>query len=132
MIRLVATAVISVIANAIALVVANAFLEDMELGVSGFITAVVVFTVAMVLAEPLTRQIALKNAPALIGSTALVATVLALVTTAMFTDSLTVRGLTTWVLATVIVWVIAMAARLLLPTIMFKKALAQRSANQAA
>lgn len=132
MIRLVATAVISTIANAIALVVANVLLDDMHLGVSGFVIAVVVFTVAMVLAEPMTRQVAFKNAPALIGSTALVATVLALVATAILTDSLTIRGLTTWVLATVIVWVIAMTARLLLPLVIFKKALAQRSANRAA
>ncbi len=131
MIRLVATAVISIVANAIALVAANLILDDMDLGVSGFIIAVVVFTVAMVLAEPLTRQVALKSAPALIGSTALVATVLALVTTAILSDSLAIRGLTTWVLATVIVWIIAMAARLLLPAVMFKKVLAQRSADQA-
>lgn len=125
-IRLVATAVVSLLANAVALVVGALVLDDMALGVGGFVLAVAIFTGVAVLVEPLTRQVALKNAPALIGSTALVATVVSLVVTAVLTDSLRISGMTTWVLATVVVWAVGVAARLLLPLVIFKKALARR------
>ena len=36
----------------------------------------------------------------------------------------------TWVLATIIVWLVAMAGRMLLPLVIFKKTLARRGANQ--
>lgn len=132
MIRLVATAVVSFLANAIALVVAAQILPDMALDVSGFLIAVGIFTLAAVLVEPLTRQVAIKSAPALLGSTALVATIVSLVTTAVLSDGLRISGLTTWVLATVIVWAVALAARLLLPLVIFKKVLAQRSSGNRA
>jgi len=35
----------------------------------------------------------------------------------------------TWVLATVIVWVVSLAVKLLLPLVMFKKVPAHRNAN---
>jgi hypothetical protein len=129
MIRLAATAFISFLANAIALIVGAQLLPDMALDVSGFVIAVFIFTAAMVLVEPLTRQVALKNAPALLGSTALVATVLGLIATAVLSDGLRISGLTTWVLATIVVWLTALAGRLLLPVVMFKKILAQRSSS---
>lgn len=127
MIRLVATAVVSFLANAIALVVGAQILADMALDVSGFLIAVFIFTVAAVLVEPLTRQVALTKAPALLGSTALVATIVSLVATAVLSDGLRISGLTTWILATIIVWVVALAARMLLPMVMFKKVLARRA-----
>jgi putative membrane protein len=123
MIRLVAVAVVSVIANAIGLVVAAVVLDDMTLDVAGAVTAILVFTGVAVLVEPLIRQTALKNAPALLGSTALVATLISLVVAALVTDGLSISGTTTWVLATVIVWVVALAARLLLPFVIFRAAL---------
>lgn len=127
MIRLAATAVIAVIANAIGLVIGAQILPDMALDVSGFLIAVLIFTAASVLVEPLTRQVALTKAPALLGSTALVATVLSLVVTALLSDGLRISGLTTWILATIIVWIVALAARMLLPMVMFKKVLARRA-----
>lgn len=124
MIRLVATGVIALLANAIALVVGAQLLDDMSLDGLSFVIAVLIYTGAAVLAEPLIRSMALKSAPALIGSSSLVATLVSLVVTAIVSDGLRISGGTTWVLATVIVWAMALGARLLLPLVMFKKALA--------
>lgn len=129
MIRLAATAVISFLANAIALVVGALVLEDMALDGVAFAIAVVIFTVTGVLIEPLLRQIALKSVPALLGSSALIGTLASLVVTHVVSDGLTISGATTWVLATIIVWLVALAARLLLPVVMFKKALGRASAR---
>lgn len=130
MIRLVASAVVAVLANALGLVVAAVVLDDMGLGALGFVIAVLVFTVAMVLVEPLLRQVALKNAPAILGSSALIAVLISLVVTAIVTDSLTIRGALTWVLATIIVWLVALVGRLLLPMVIFKKVLAESKSRR--
>ena len=71
MIRFILSTIAQLIANAVALLVSNAFLDDMELSANGFITAVVIFTVAEVLLLPFFRQMALTKANALAGSTAL-------------------------------------------------------------
>lgn len=126
MVRLVAVAVVSIIANAVGLVVAALVLDRMGLDVAGFVIAVLIFTGVAVLIEPLIRQTAMKNAPALLGSTALIATLISLVVTTLVSDGLRISGALTWVLATVIVWVVALLARLLLPLIIFKKVLAAR------
>lgn len=123
MIRLVATAVIALLSNAIALVVGAQVLEDMSLDGLGFVIAALIYTGVAVLSEPLIRQMALKNAPALLGSSSLVATLVSLVITSLVTDGLQISGGTTWVLATVVVWAVALAGRLLLPLVLFKKAL---------
>ncbi len=124
MIRLVATGVIALLANAIALVVGAQVLEDMSIDGLGVVIAVLIYTGVAVLAEPLIRQMALKSAPALIGSSSLVATLVSLVVTALVSDHLEISGTTTWVLATVLVWAVALAGRMLLPLVLFKKALA--------
>jgi hypothetical protein len=43
----------------------------------------------------------------------------------VLTDGLRISGLTTWVLATVVVWAAALAANLLLPLVIFKRVLAE-------
>ncbi len=127
MIRLAATAAIAILANAVGLVVAAVVLDDMALDTVGLITAVLIFTLTSMLVEPLLRQMALKNVPALLGGTALVATLVSLIVTAIVSDGLQISGLPTWLIATVVVWAVALAARLLLPLVVFKKVLAEGS-----
>lgn len=123
MLRILASAVISLLSNALGLVVAANLLDDMGLGVGGFVIAVLIYTGITILIEPLLRQVALKNAPALLGSSSLIAVLISLVITTLISDSLSIDGLTTWVLATIIVWAVALAGRLLLPMLIFKQVL---------
>ena len=68
MIRLIAAAVVSLIADAIALIVAAQVLYGMSLSAGGFALALVLFAVAGLLVQPLLRQVAVRNAPALLGA----------------------------------------------------------------
>lgn len=129
MIRLLASAALTLIGNAVALVVAAVVLPGMGLGVGGFVVALLIFTGTAILIEPLLRQTALSRAPAILGSSALIATLVSLLVTAWVGDSLRISGFTTWVLAAVLVWGIALAARLLLPLVLFKQILAERRSN---
>lgn len=130
MIRLLASAVVSLLSNAVALLVASAVLEDMTLEPLGLVIAAAIFTVVMVLATPLLRQVAVTKASALIGSTALVATLVSLMITAVVSDAMTIDGATTWIAATVLVWVLAVIGRLLLPLVIFREALAHHDERQ--
>ena len=122
MIRLLLRIVISLLGNALGLWVASLILADMSLSASGFVIAVVVFTVLTAVLQPLITKMAVQNAPALQGSSALVTTFLSLVITALVTDGLSIDGVSTWIFATVIVWFFTMIAAWLLPIFLLKEA----------
>lgn len=119
--RLIFTFLLQVIANAIGLVVAAALLENMTLSVSGFLIAVGIFTLISLIVSPMLRQAALKNSPALLGSTALIVSLIALIGTTLVSDALEISGFSTWILATVAIWAASLAATALLPFVIFKR-----------
>ena len=122
MIRLLISAVLYLAANAIGLLVANALLDDVSIEAAAFVIAVVIFTVVEVVIQPLITQIAMRHSRALLGSSALIATLIGLVVTTLVTDGMSIDGAVTWVLATVIVWAAALVAGLILPAIFVKTA----------
>jgi putative membrane protein len=130
-VRLLASVALTLIGNAIGLVVAALLLDDMSLSGVAFVVDVVVFTVAFVILRPLTIKLTMKHSSTLAGGSALVATLAALIVADVISDGLTITGVTTWILATLIIWIAALVAGVLLPLVLFKKALARRSAPHA-
>jgi len=120
-VRTLISILVHLLANAIALIVAAAVLDDMTLSTSGFFLAVLIFTVIEVVTQPLIIKNSMRNASALSGSSALIASFVALVLTTWISDSLQITGFVTWLLATVIVWAAAMLAAFILPTVVFKR-----------
>lgn len=125
MIRLVIGFGIQLLANAVGILVAALVLDDMEVSPSAFVIAVLIFTVAYMLAQPFLTQIAVSKASALRGGVALVATLLALVVTTLITDGLVIDGFVAWVSATVIVWAVSLVGVLVLPYFLLKKKVEQ-------
>jgi putative membrane protein len=130
MIRLLIATGIQLLANAVGLLVAASVLDDMEVSGTAFVIAVIVFTVVYALAQPFLTQVAMSRVPALRGGVALVATLVGLVVTAALSDGLSISGLTTWFLATVIVWFVALVGVLLLPLVLVKRSVQDRSREQ--
>lgn len=130
MVRLLVSGAIYLAANAVGLLVAAWVLDDMSVDGGAFVTAVLIFTAVEVVAGPLFTQIAIKNVGGLVGSTALVATLIGLVITAWLSDGLTIDGALTWVLATVIVWAAALIAGLILPVMLVKRAVGDRATQR--
>ena len=62
----------------------------------------------------------------MIGAVALIATLVSLIVTDLLTDGLSISGVTTWILAALIVWLAALVAALLLPFLGLKKYLEER------
>lgn len=126
MIRFLISIVVHFAANAVGLLVAAALLEGMSVSGTAFVIAVAIFTLVEAVVGPMIRQAAVKNAQALLGGTALVVTFVGLLVTSLISDGLRIEGVSTWLLATVIVWVAALLATLVLPLIFVKKAVEER------
>jgi putative membrane protein len=122
-VRLVAVTVLALIGNAIGIIVAAALLDDMTLNGAAFVIDLVIFTLTFVVVQPLMVKIALRHSSMLAGGSALMATLIALIMSDVLSDGLSISGATTWLLATLIVWIVAVLASMLLPMVMFKKAL---------
>ena len=126
MVRLAAAATVAVLADAVALVLTAWILDDMSLELGAFVSRVAIFTVVEMVVTPMIRQAAIKQAPALLGSSALIATLVSLIVTVILTDGMRISGFVGWVLATVMVWGISLVTQLLLPLLIFKKVLGER------
>jgi len=122
MIRLLIRIGLSLLGNALGLWVASLILSDMSVSGTAFVIAVIIFTVLTAVIQPLITKMAMQNAPALQGSSALVTTFVALLITELVSDGLTISGLSTWIFATVIVWFFTMIAAWLLPMFLLKEA----------
>jgi putative membrane protein len=128
-IRLLISAGIRLLANTIGLLVATAVLDGMTIDAASFIMAVLIFTVVEVVFEPMLRQMAMRSAQALMGSVSLIITFVGLLVTGLVSDGLQITGLSTWVLATIIVWLAALIAGLILPLILVKRVMSDRRAS---
>lgn len=123
MIRLLASLTLSLLANAVGLFMASLILDGFQISGVSFIIAVAIFTIVEVIADPLITKIAINNVPALRGGIALVTTFVGLLITNIVSDGISVDGVSTWVLATLIVWLFGLIAMLVLPLFVFKKTL---------
>ena len=106
--------------NAIGLLLAVALLSGFAIRPVSFIVVVIVFTVVQVVAEPLILKIGEKKAPALKGGIALIVTFVGLLVTDLVTAGLTVGGLSNLLAATLLVWLGALIASVVLPIYVFK------------
>jgi uncharacterized membrane protein YvlD (DUF360 family) len=124
MLRLLASAVLHLIANAVGLLVAAALLRpEFSIDLVSFLAVVAIFTIVEVVAGPLLTSISIKKIPALTGGIALVTTFIGLLVSDLLLDGLKIEGVTTWLLASLIIWLGALIAGLVLPLFLFKNVL---------
>jgi uncharacterized membrane protein YvlD (DUF360 family) len=126
MIRFLIRTAVMLGANALALWIASLLLDDMSIDAGAFIVAVLIFTAVEVLASPLLTRQAMRNAQALQGATALIATLIGLVVTDLISDGLSISGVSTYLLAMIIVWLVAMAAGAILTALFVKKRVVEK------
>jgi uncharacterized membrane protein YvlD (DUF360 family) len=128
-IGLIVRTAIAVGANAIGLIVAAIALDGVDINVTTFILAVVIFTVVMAVLQPFLAVQLRRMGSAALGGVALVATLVSLIITDLVSDGFSISGVGTWIAATVIVWLAALIAAFLLPYLGLKKFLRERSAT---
>ncbi len=120
MIRFLWRTVVFLASAAIGLVVASLVLDDFHISTRGFIITVVIFAVLQSILQPFLLKVALKNATAFTGGIGLVSTFVALLITSWVGDSLRIDGVVTWILATLIVWLVTAVATLLVPFVLVR------------
>ncbi len=94
-----------------------------------FVLAAIVFAVAQSLLSPFITKVAARNAPAFLGGIGLVSTFVALVIASLVTG-LSITGWRTWILASLVVWLVTALATVLLPMFLLKDEIADRKAKK--
>ena len=126
MLKFFARMALSLFANALALLVASVLLTGFSINGLAFVVAVCIFTASTTILEPLITKIATQNAPYLLGGIALVTTFVGLLVTTIITDGLSIMGIGTWVMATLITWLATVVGSLILPRFLFKEVLGSK------
>lgn len=107
--------------SAIGLLVAGWLVPGVSLSVWGFVTAVVIFTVAQAILSPFFLKMASRYASAFLGGIGLVSTFAALLLASLLSNGLSIRGIGTWIAATVVVWLVTALATLVLPMLVLRE-----------
>lgn len=107
--------------SAIGLLVASLIVPGVTLRPLGFLTAVVLFTVAQAILSPFFLKMASRYASAFLGGIGLVSTLAALILASLFSSGISIRGIGSWIAATVLVWLVTAIATLVLPALVLKK-----------
>ena len=105
---------------AIGLVVAAWIVPGVSLSVSGFIVAVVVFSVAQAILTLSILKLPHGYASLLLGGTGLALTIVALSLASLLTDGLTIYGMAPWVTTTVVVWLVTTIGAITLPELLIR------------
>ncbi|ADU01436.1 phage holin family protein [Mycolicibacterium gilvum] len=107
--------------SAIGLLVAGWLVPGVSLSVWGFVTAVVIFTVAQAILSPFFLKMASRYASAFLGGIGLVSTFAALLLVSLLSNGLSIRGIGSWIAATVVVWLVTALATLVLPMLVLRE-----------
>ena len=126
MIRLIVRTVVMLLANAVGLIVASLVLDGMDIDVTSFIFAVIIFTVVFALMLPFFASQLRRRGSSALGGVALIATLVSLIITDLISDGFSISGIGTWLAATVIVWAASLLAAFILPFLGLKKYLEER------
>jgi uncharacterized membrane protein YvlD (DUF360 family) len=101
--------------NALALLITAALLGGVDIQGIGFLWAVLLFTVAALIARPIVHSLVKEYASWLTLGVALITTFIALLIAELLTDDFEIDGLFTWIWATLIVWIVSLVLELLTP-----------------
>jgi uncharacterized membrane protein YvlD (DUF360 family) len=118
--------VVFISSAALGLWITSLLIDGFQVNASGFVTSVLVFAVLQSLLSPFLAKMAHRYARALLGGVGLISTFVALLVAHFFTNGLQISGLTSWIAATVVVWLITALATWLLPFLFVKKSVADK------
>ncbi|GAA1160218.1 phage holin family protein [Nesterenkonia sandarakina] len=121
MIRMLLQAAINVAMASLGLLLAQTLVDGVTLQASGFITAVLVFVLAQAVLGPFVFNMARQYASAILGGVGLISTFLALWIATLVPDGLTISGVTAWVFAPLLVWIVTALGTWILGYLVLKR-----------
>lgn len=114
------SALVHLIGNSVGLLLAAFLLPGFSIDFTAFIIVVLIFTAVEVVALPLLRKLSEKNMPQLMGGIALITTFVGLIVTELLVARFSIGGVSNLLAATLLVWLGALIAGILLPMFVFK------------
>jgi hypothetical protein len=132
MLRLLIRLAVFVGSAALGLFVTSLLVDGFVISARGFIVTVIVFAILQSLFTPILSRLFRTRANALVGGVGLISTFLSLVVAHFFTNGVRITGLTSWLLATLLVWAFTALAALLLPMLFVKRKAADRRTGDSA
>ena len=127
MVRFFVRVAVFVLSAALGLLVASLLIDGVHVTWRGYVVTVIVFAILQSVLTPFIGKMADRYAPAFVGGVGLVSTFVALLVTSLLRDALTIRGgATTWVVATLVVWLVTALATVLLPKVFVVKRIRDR------
>ncbi len=126
MIRFVISTVVFFLSALIGLVVADVLLADLSVDGKSYLLVAIIFALIQAILSPLIFKIIHKNASAFMGGVGIVSTLVALMITAAISKGFSVQGISTWILAALIVWLAGAIAAFILPFLIVKRAVQER------
>lgn len=128
MIRFLIRTAIYFLSAFIGIIAADLILADFSVsGWTSYVWVAIIFALVQAVLSPLIGNVVSKNASAFSGGVGIVSSLVALAVTNVVASSLTVTGgITTWILAALIVWVFGAIAAFILPFLLVKKAVSER------
>jgi len=131
MLRFIATSLLTLLGNALGLLVASWLLDGFTVSLSGFLWSVLFFTIAQLILTPFIISMSMRYLPVLRGGIALVTTFVVLFLTTLFTSGVEIAGVTEWILAPLIIWITTILAGVLLPLFLFRKTMSKVKESRA-
>ena len=107
--------VVLLVSWAIGLLVALWVVPGVSVTTSGFVVAVLLFSIAQAILSPLILKLPHAYASLLLGGSGLALTVFALIVASVVTHGLTIRGVAAWAAATALVWLVTTVGAISLP-----------------
>ena len=127
MIRFLLNLVVYFLAALVGLIAADIILPGFSVsGWTSYIVVALIFGVIQGILSPLVGNVVKKNASAFQGGVGIISVLITLVITATLSSDLTVDGLTTWILAAIIIWLFAAIAAFILPFFIVKRVVDER------
>lgn len=108
------------VGNAVGLLLAAFLLAGFSIDPLSFVIVVVIFSAVEAVAMPLLRKVSQKNMPQLMGGIALITTFVGLIVTEIFVSGFSIGGVSNLLASTLLVWLGALIAGIVLPIYVFK------------
>ena len=122
MIRFLVNTAVYMAAAAIGLLVADMVVDGLSVTYPvGFITAALIFGLIQAILTPFFEKITRENASVLTGGVGLFSALIALWITSIISDDLTISGVSTWLVAALVIWLASMFAGFILKVTVAKK-----------
>ena len=132
MIRFLLRVAIFLGSSALGLLAAGWLVPGVTIRPLGFLAAVVIFTVAQAILSPFFLKMASRYASAFLGGIGLVSTFVALFLASLFASGISIRGIGSWIGATIVVWLVTAIATVVLPMLFLKNRVASAKAAKPA